>query len=179
MKTSYIDIREETREKMPDEVCCRFALGFRFYFLAFVVPASTLYLLQQPLKHSDYWGAGFMAILWIVIIHNLFRQVRFKLSGQPAFTANKIFIYDHFKNKKYFWEDIEEVEISRRTMYIYFYDPQKYGKRVGRISAFLIREGLTGREREACTIDLEHFAIPKRERQKFLDKLDRLSIANN
>lgn len=45
-------------------------------------------------------------------------------------TANESFIFDHYENIKYYWDDIEEADSVGRSLQIHLFEPQKYFKEI-------------------------------------------------
>ncbi len=137
----------------------------------------------RVISPNSWWWDDLMLLMAIIVavcvpisLYKVCLFSYFGISKKPVFTAGEDFIFDNVKNIKYYLDDIREIEASENLLAIYLYQPEKYRERLGNPSVkfstgwkLLMSPGKT-----AYTINLDLLNIPFRQRDEFIQNLNKL-----
>lgn len=156
----------------------------RFSQTSFVSALWMLTSLLNVNRHFDYrtrtgfeW-VFFFIFFWSLFLPQLLTVLYFVLLKKPIFTANELYIYDHYEGIKYYWEDIEEIVADLDNIEVKLIDPVSYLKNRKRLfSKFraMIKYYIFN-SKPKFIIDTQFIIIKKGEHKLFIDALNNLSI---
>lgn len=96
-------------------------------------------------------------------------------------TINESYIFDHFENIQYYWNDIEEVVTTNAALDIRLYKPAKYFPKIRNPFWRVITKIKYNRfnAKSLYKIDLNMLDIKKGENEKFLQILNEYSLSSS
>jgi len=128
----------------------------------------------------DYFMPALFAGYMVFIL--LPREVKFLyfvISKRPVLEVTDLFLFDHYKNIKYYWRDIEQIDTNDKQILVTLYEPRKYFKEIpnpfSRLKTRILCQLYN--ETSLYKIDLSILELKKDENKIFLEKLDELSLA--
>jgi len=128
----------------------------------------------------DYFApALFVGYMLFIHLPRYVKFLYFVISKRPVLEVTDLFLFDHYKNIKYYWDDIELINASDSKLMITLYEPPKYFKEiVNPFSRFRTRILFQlYNETSLFKIDLGVLELKKSENQQFMNMLDELSLA--
>ena len=62
----------------------------------------------------------------------LVKHIAFYVINKPMLTINESYIFDHYNDRKYYWNDIEDMIVTGPCdlLQIYFYEPKIYPRTI-------------------------------------------------
>jgi len=155
----------------------RKTLWFTFQFVFWCVFPFVSHFTE---RHKDYYLILFFLImLSITVLPKTIRFLYFWIAGRTVLTANRSFIYDQFKNIKYYWNDIDEVVVTGDYMAVKLYHPEKYLDEVKNLiqRSFKKMRYDYFHKKPSYSINLDIVDVKAEDYQKFLNDLNAFSIA--
>jgi hypothetical protein len=144
----------------------------RDLFLAGVL--IVLFSINVWALHHNYLAN--VALLFLLPFVILLRSIRFIKSyrlNRPVLTATDEYIYDHLKDKKFFWRDISEVDGYPDHLLLKFYHPEKY---FGEMKKTFLNRLFPELAKSKETYWIYTFMIDKKDTESFLETLNNYSL---
>jgi hypothetical protein len=120
----------------------------------------------------------YLFLLITLVLPWLIKFFYFGIRKKLVLTVNGSFIFDHYENIKYYWDDVEEVIASGDYLHIKLYEPEKYlDKCQNPFRRFLKKKVYQlFKIKPSYGINLDIINIKKDEQKKFLDTLNAFSM---
>jgi len=149
---------------------------YRRHFWLFLIILT--WWLFETLSYKHYFLFAFLLLfIAVVIVPKYVVKLRIWISKKPLLTVNEFYLLDHQQNKKYYWNDIEEIVADRDQLLIEFKEITKNlnanEKQPKQHFFKRIWDGLLSRHAD-FSFYISDLAID--DRQVFLDTLDDYSI---
>jgi hypothetical protein len=151
-------------------------LDKQFFARSILLAAYIKFYSRYP--HELFWPI-MVTLFAALVLPGIVIQLYLVLFKKPIFTANETFIFDHYAQIKYYWDDIEQV-IYRPDEFleIKLNEPKKYLRKlpnpIWRLRAFFVCYVL--RRKFRYTINLDLLDIKKGENNLFINTLNQLSF---
>ena len=100
-------------------------LGKGFYQPLFSFVLSLVNLVKYYYR-GDYFGTGLFLFIVVVILPRIIRSLYLKIKKKPVLAVTNQYVFDCYSNIKYYWEDIEYVELSDNSLQVNLYQPAAY-----------------------------------------------------
>ena len=100
-------------------------LGKGFYQPLFWLVLSLVNLVKYYYR-GDYFGTGLFLLLMILLLPGIIKSLYLKFTKKPILTVGDQYIFDRYSNIKYYWEDIEYLELSDNSLQVNLYQPAAY-----------------------------------------------------
>lgn len=152
----------------------------QFYIAAVYLTLCVLISVRIYTDHKtyDYYWLIPGILYWSLLSRRVFSILYLKLFKKPIFTANEYYVFDHFENIKYYWDDIDEIVAEENLLVVQLDDPAKYYSEIKvpflKFKAFLKHKVF--RRKLTYYIDLDLIDIKKGKHKMFVDTLNDLSI---
>jgi hypothetical protein len=157
----------------------RFGKAFRLSLLLLLYPGAyiAIYYSRHKPEKMDYLLIVLYSYLLVsIILPRIFKFIYFIIRKRPVLTANETFIFDHYRNIKYDWDDIKEIIATDNYLEIDLYQPEKYYLKI--INPFFkVKIKLLSylfKRKSFFKIDI--LDIKKGENKNFLDSLNEFSM---
>jgi hypothetical protein len=178
-----IDPAEENNTDVSEPITYRFKWGRSAGFLAFqLILFSAIVALNFFGSHKDYYLAFFILFVAIVtVLPQVIKFFYFWIGNKPVLTANRSFIFDQFKNIKYYWNDIDEIVVTGEYMAVKLYHPEKYLDEVRNPVQRFFKKWRYNRfhKKPNYGINMDIISVRAEEYNNFLNTLNQFSIADN
>ena|SRR6185437_1699544 len=175
------DAEPENESAIADAITYNFKWGRTFLVnLSWQLLLGLLIFLNSSSRNGNQIIAYiYLFLLIALILPRLIKFFYFGIRKKLVLTVNKSFIFDHYENIKYYWDDIHEVIASGDYLLIKLYEPEKYlNKFDNPVRRFLKKAGYQlFKIKPSYSINLDIIDIRKEELKKFLDTLNAFSIA--
>jgi len=151
--------------------------GKIFYNQLFWFSYAIIWIVKDSNRFS-YWDLIFV-FLGAITFPRLVILTYFKLLKKPVLIANDLYIFDCYKNIKYYWEDIDEIIATDDYLQITLCNPVKYLNKIGNpfFRLVAIVKYRFFKTKSLFSINLNILGIEKGKNKEFLDTLNDYSLA--
>ena len=154
----------------------RISLLWLFFSVAYIA----IYASRDKPQTMDYFIVVLYGYLLIsIILPRIIKFLYFIIRKRPALTVTESFVFDHYKNIKYDWNDINEIQASDNYLDIKLHEPWKYYGKIWnpflRLKIMLLSNIF--KNKSFYKIDIDILDIKKGENKKFLDAINEFSMA--
>src|SRR5580704_16321734 len=91
----------------------------RFFAQLMLIPLYSWIFIFRPYQHHEYvWLI--IGLIFTPIVLSSFRPItliKLIIYKKPVLTVNQSYVFDHFQNIQYYWDDIEEAVQTDNTLY--------------------------------------------------------------
>ncbi len=121
----------------------------------------------------------FVGYLVFFVLPRLAKVLYFCILKRPILETNDVFIFDHYKNIKYYWNDIEKINTTNSRITLTLREPHKYFREIANPFSRLRTRVLCDLYNETALfkIDISILEFNEKENTRFLQTLDELNIA--
>jgi hypothetical protein len=110
-----------------------------FMIILALLMALTCFFIKFPNRIFNH-----SYILWLFIAYIRLRKygkyIYFLFTGKTLFIVNENYIYDGARKIKYYWDDIEEINVENAYLYLKLKNPNEYLNKIGWRSRSFIEE---------------------------------------
>lgn len=166
--------------KSGDAITFNFKWGRTLNLRVFQLTLFSLIMIVYAFgSHKDYTIAFIYMFTLVTLTPGLIKAFVYSGQKKSTLSANGSFIFDQYKNIKYYWADIEEINVSDDFLFVKLFEPEKYIRDVKNpFSKFFKRAGYyLFKIRPSYSINMNIIDVKKEEKTKFLDMLNEFSMA--
>jgi hypothetical protein len=172
----------EAERNCLDFITYRFKWGRGAGFLMFqLILFSCIAALNFFGNHKNYYLSFFFLLVAIVtVLPRLIKFFYFWIGSKPVLTANRSFIFDQFKNIKYYWNDIDEIVVTGEYMVVKLYQPEKYLNKVKNPVQRYFKKRRYNRFHKKLyySINLDIVGVKAADYSRFLNTLNEFSLTD-